>query len=105
MVATPSSQQLHEHRADQRHHLLLRRVRGERRRGERQLRASERDAAGTAARSTDGLTATAGNGQVALSWTASTGATSYNVKRATVSGGPYTMVADTYLQQLHRTSG
>ena len=40
-----------------------------------------------------GLTATAGNTQVALSWNASSGATSYNVKRATVSGGPYTMVA------------
>src|SRR5207249_6790473 len=39
-----------------------------------------------------GLTATPGNAQVALSWTASTGATSYNVKRATVSGGPYTTV-------------
>jgi cellulose 1,4-beta-cellobiosidase len=27
---------------------------------------------------------------VTLSWTASTGATGYNVKRATQSGGPYT---------------
>ncbi|MGO8670243.1 MAG: fibronectin type III domain-containing protein, partial [Capsulimonadaceae bacterium] len=34
-----------------------------------------------------GLTATAGNAQVALSWTASTGATSYNVYRGTTSGG------------------
>jgi len=33
-----------------------------------------------------GLTATAGNAQVALTWDASSGATSYNVKRATVSG-------------------
>jgi fibronectin type 3 domain-containing protein len=40
-----------------------------------------------------GLVATPGNGQVGLSWTASTGASSYNVKRATVSGGPYTTVA------------
>ncbi|WP_261807985.1 glycoside hydrolase family 6 protein [Paenibacillus sp. N3.4] len=40
-----------------------------------------------------GLTATAGNTQIALSWTASTGATSYNVKRATSNGGPYTTVA------------
>jgi cellulose 1,4-beta-cellobiosidase len=40
-----------------------------------------------------GITATSGNAQVAVSWTASTGATSYNVKRATASGGPYTVVA------------
>ena len=40
-----------------------------------------------------GLTATAGNGQVSLSWSASSGATSYNVKRATTNGGPYTTVA------------
>ncbi|MBO9598336.1 MAG: glycoside hydrolase family 6 protein [Cohnella sp.] len=40
-----------------------------------------------------GLTATAGNAQAALSWTASSGATSYTVKRATTSGGPYTTVA------------
>src|SRR5262249_21780059 len=36
-----------------------------------------------------GLTATSGNTQVVLNWSASSGATSYNVKRATVSGGPY----------------
>ena len=40
-----------------------------------------------------GLTATSGNTQVALTWNASAGATSYNVKRATISGGPYTIVA------------
>ncbi|MCX6904346.1 MAG: PA14 domain-containing protein, partial [Verrucomicrobia bacterium] len=40
-----------------------------------------------------GLTATPGNAQVALSWSASSGATNYNVKRATVSGGPYTTIA------------
>src|SRR5262249_453077 len=38
------------------------------------------------------LTATAGNAQVALSWSASIGASSYIVKRATVSGGPYVAV-------------
>jgi hypothetical protein len=38
------------------------------------------------------LTATAGNTQVSLSWTASTGAASYNVKRGTVSGGPYATI-------------
>jgi len=36
------------------------------------------------------LTATGGNQQIALAWTASTGATSYHVKRATTNGGPYT---------------
>ncbi len=40
-----------------------------------------------------GLTATAGNAQVALAWTASAGAISYNVKRSTTSGGPYTTLA------------
>jgi len=40
-----------------------------------------------------GLQATAGNAQVNLTWTASTGATSYHVKRSTTSGGPYTQVA------------
>jgi len=40
-----------------------------------------------------GLAATPGNGQVTLSWGASSGASSYNVKRATTSGGPYTTIA------------
>jgi len=39
-----------------------------------------------------GLAATAGNGQVSLVWNGSSGATSYRVERATVSGGPYTLV-------------
>jgi len=39
------------------------------------------------------LVATPGNGQVSLSWNASSGATSYNVKRSTTNGGPYTTVA------------
>jgi len=40
-----------------------------------------------------GLQATAGNAQVALSWSATSGATSYHVKRATISGGPYMQAA------------
>lgn len=36
-----------------------------------------------------GLQATAGNAQVSLSWSASTGATSYHVKRSTTNGGPF----------------
>jgi fibronectin type 3 domain-containing protein len=39
------------------------------------------------------LVATAGNASVALSWSASSGATSYHVKRATASAGPYTQIA------------
>ena len=39
-----------------------------------------------------GLSAIPGSGQVALSWTASSGATSYHVKRAATNGGPYTPV-------------
>jgi fibronectin type 3 domain-containing protein len=39
------------------------------------------------------LAATAGDGQVALNWGATAGATGYNVKRATVGGGPYPTVA------------
>jgi hypothetical protein len=39
-----------------------------------------------------GLAATAGNGQVSLSWNASAGAASYNVGRSTTTGGPYSIV-------------
>ncbi|QMV43160.1 cellulase family glycosylhydrolase [Cohnella cholangitidis] len=48
---------------------------------------------GTVPSAPAGLTATAGNAQATLNWTASSGATSYTVKRATTSGGPYTIVA------------
>ena len=41
----------------------------------------------------DGLTATGGDNQVGLSWTAVSGATSYNIKRATSSGGAYTTIS------------
>src|ERR1700689_450757 len=39
-----------------------------------------------------GLIATAGDAQVSLSWTASSGATSYHVKRSTTTGGGYSQV-------------
>jgi fibronectin type 3 domain-containing protein len=39
------------------------------------------------------LAAAGGNNQVTLAWNARGGATSYNVKRATVSGGPYTVLS------------
>ena len=40
-----------------------------------------------------GLAATPGNNQVSLAWNASAGASTYTVKRATTSGGPYTPIA------------
>jgi alpha-L-arabinofuranosidase len=39
------------------------------------------------------LTANAGNGRVTLGWESAAGAVSYTVKRATVGGGPYEVVA------------
>ena len=41
-----------------------------------------------------GLTAAAGDGQVALIWLAVSNAASYNVKRAVTCGGPYTLLAN-----------
>ena len=43
----------------------------------------------TAPATPTGLQATGGNAQISLTWNASTGATSYNVKRSTTSGGPF----------------
>ncbi len=40
-----------------------------------------------------GLAATAGKAQIALKWSTATGATSYNIKRSTTKGGPYTKLA------------
>lgn len=40
-----------------------------------------------------GLAASVGSGQVSLSWNASTGATSYRLKRSTSNGGPYSAIA------------
>ncbi|MEO8616472.1 MAG: PA14 domain-containing protein [Luteolibacter sp.] len=39
------------------------------------------------------VTATAGNGQVVLNWLPTSGASTYTVKRSSVSGGPYTVIA------------
>jgi TatA/E family protein of Tat protein translocase len=42
-----------------------------------------------------GVTARAGNSSVAISWSPSTGAANYNVKRSGISGGPYALIAST----------
>jgi hypothetical protein len=39
------------------------------------------------------LSATPGDRQISLNWNASSGASSYNIKRSSVSGGPYTTIA------------
>jgi fibronectin type 3 domain-containing protein len=39
-----------------------------------------------------GLQATPGNSQISLTWNASNGANSYKLKRATITGGPYTTI-------------
>src|SRR5262249_51663839 len=55
-----------------------------------------------------GLTATAGNAQVSLSWPPSLGASSYTVQRAVVSGGPYVTIgcpATTSYTDTGRTNG
>jgi hypothetical protein len=41
-----------------------------------------------------GLAAISGDGQVGLSWNAATNATSYNVKRSALNGGPYTTLTN-----------
>jgi len=52
-----------------------------------------------------GLSAPAGNAQVSLSWNASAGATSYNVKRSLASGGPFnTILASTVAPNYTDTS-
>jgi autotransporter-associated beta strand protein len=52
-----------------------------------------------------GFTATAGNGQVALSWSASSGATGYNVKRSTLSGSNYTIIVPNTVATSYNDTG
>jgi cellulose 1,4-beta-cellobiosidase len=49
----------------------------------------------TAVSAPAGVTAKPGHAQVALSWNASAGASSYNVKRSGTSGGPYALIIST----------
>jgi fibronectin type 3 domain-containing protein len=60
---------------------------------------------GTAPSTPTGLTATAGNGSVALSWTASTGATSYSIYRGTTAGGEGTTPVATTTTNSYTDSG
>jgi thermitase len=46
----------------------------------------------TAPQAPTNLTATGGQNQAGLAWNPSVGATSYNVKRSTTNGGPYTLI-------------
>ncbi len=43
----------------------------------------------------NGVTATAGNAEIGLRWSAAARATSYHLKRSNASGGPYTQIATT----------
>ena len=50
-----------------------------------------------------GLSASATGTQVGLTWAASNGAMSYNIKRATTSGGPYTTVGSSFIPSYTNT--
>ena len=54
-----------------------------------------------------GLAATSGSGKkkIALTWTASSGATSYIVSRSTTSGGPYSVVATSVTGTSYQNTG
>jgi fibronectin type 3 domain-containing protein len=51
------------------------------------------ESAGASPAAPTNLQATAGNAQASLSWSASSGATGYHVKRSTTSGGPFAQIA------------
>ncbi len=55
--------------------------------------SNEASATVTAILAPTAVTATSGMNQIQLSWTASTGAVSYKVKRSEISGGPYTEIS------------
>jgi subtilisin family serine protease len=86
---------------------------------------SAQDSAGTSARSNEAsaspvapppaptavpaaptnLAATAGHKKISLSWSASSGASSYVVRRSTTSGGPYSQIASGITGTLYQNSG
>jgi hypothetical protein len=59
----------------------------------------------TAPATPGGLTLTGGDSQVGLSWSASSGAVTYTIKRATSSGGPYTVIAANVLGTSYTDTG
>ncbi|MES2657943.1 MAG: rhamnogalacturonan lyase B N-terminal domain-containing protein [Verrucomicrobiota bacterium] len=63
----------------------------------RSLGAAEILALATPPAAPTGLIATAGNAQVALAWNATAGASGYQIKRATMSGGPYTSLVSHHI--------
>jgi hypothetical protein len=52
-----------------------------------------------------GVTATPGNAQVTLNWTASPTANSYNIGRSTTNGGPYAMIASNVMLSVYADIG
>ena len=69
----------------------------------RALSAAEISALAAPLAAPGGLGVSVGNAQATLTWNAVSGATGYNVKRATFSGGPYTVVEQPLLTRLGRT--
>ncbi len=59
------------------------------------MSGSQTQTSSAAITSPSGLTAKSSSGQVVLNWSASAGATTYNVKRSGTSGGPYARIAST----------
>ena len=93
--------ELHRYRPHERHRLFLCRLGCQLLRRINPAQASATPVAPTQPPAVpSGLQATAGNAQVALTWTASCGATSYHVKRSTVSGGPYAQMGAPTQQRL-----
>ncbi len=60
---------------------------------------------GTAPPAPTGVVATEGNQAICLVWDATTGANNYNVKRALVTGGPYTTIASSITATDYMDSG
>jgi hypothetical protein len=60
---------------------------------------------GTAPAAPTGFTTVAGTNQIALSWTAASGAAGYNLKRSTTNGGPYSVIASNLAALVYTDTG